>query len=64
MISLWRQNVDKHVAPATINSLRKAEGKPPTAFKLGRPKQVRGLSVPELEARGLVGLYELTEDMS
>lgn len=59
---IWLQNVDKHLAPTVANTLRKERHVDPTNIRLGRPKQVRNLSVEQLEKRGLVGLYEITND--
>lgn len=58
----WLQNVDKHLAPTVANTLRKERGISPANIRLGKPKQVRNLSVEQLEKRGLVGLYEITKD--
>lgn len=55
---IWLQNVDRHAAPVAINTIRKERGVSPQAVRIGPPKQVRNLTVEQLEKRGLVGLYE------
>lgn len=59
---IWLQNVDKHLAPVAANTLRKERGIDPSRIRVGIPKQVRNLTVDQLTKRGLVGLYEITND--